>query len=73
MSFEVLFAGGLTCIIIYIISMCYLGIRMDVKKVEINLLTILILLCPLVNTVFALYFLHKNSDYKQSIKKLFND
>lgn len=73
MSFEVLFTGGLACIIMYIISMCYLGVRMDVKKVEVNLLTILIVLCPLVNTVFALYFLHKNSDYKQSIKRLFDD
>lgn len=73
MSFEVLFAGGLACIIIYIISMCYLSIRMDVKKVEINLLTILIVLCPLVNTIFALYFLHKDSDYKKSIKRLFDD
>lgn len=73
MSFEVLFAGGLACIIIYIISMCYLGIRMDAKRVEVNLLTILILLCPILNTVLALYFLHKDSDYKKSIKRLFDD
>lgn len=73
MSFEVLFAGGLACIIIYLISVCYIGVRIDNRKVEANLLIILILLCPLVNTIFALYFLHKNSDYKQSIKELFND
>lgn len=73
MSFEVLFAGGLACIIIYLISVCYIGVRIDNRKVEVNLLIILILLCPLVNTIFALYFLHKNSDYKQSIKELFND
>lgn len=73
MNFEVLFAGGLACIIIYLISVCYIGVRIDNRKVEVNLLIILILLCPLVNTIFALYFLHKNSDYKQSIKELFND
>lgn len=73
MSCGALFAGGLVCIIIYLISVGYIGIRMDTRKVETNLLTILILLCPLVNTIIALYFLHKNSDYKKSIKRLFND
>lgn len=73
MSCGVLFAGGLVCIIIYLISIGYIGIRMDTRKVETNLLTILILLCPLVNTIIALYFLHKNSDYKKSIERLFND
>lgn len=73
MSFGVLFAGGLACIIIYLVSVGYIGVRMDTRKVETNLLTILILLCPLVNTIIALYFLHKNSDYKKSIERLFND
>lgn len=73
MSFEVLFAGGLACITIYLVSVGYIGVRMDIRKVETNLLTILILLCPLVNTIIALYFLHKNSDYKKSIERLFND
>lgn len=27
----------------------------------------------ILNTLFALYFLHKNSDYKKSIEELFND
>lgn len=73
MSFEVLFVGGLACIAIYLVSVSYIGVRMDTRKVETNLLTILILLCPLVNTIIALYFLHKNSDYKKSIERLFND
>ena len=50
-----------------------MGYRMDLKNIEINLLTILILMCPLVNTMFALYLIHKNSDYKKSIRELFND
>ena len=73
MSFEVLLIGGIFSIIIYLISICYIGARMDAKGVEVNLLTISILLCPILNTICALYFLHKNSDYKKSIKKLFND
>ena len=73
MSFEVMLIGGLVCVLIYLVSMGYISARMDAKRVEVNLLTILILLCPLVNTIIALYLLHKNSDYKKSIKKLFND
>mgnify|MGYP007099469989 CR=1 FL=1 len=73
MSFDELFFIGIFSIIIYLISICYIGARMDAKGVEVNLLTISILLCPILNTICALYFLHKNSDYKKSIKKLFND
>lgn len=65
--------GGIVCALIYFVSMGYISVRMDTKRVETNLLTILILLCPLVNTIIALYLLHKKSDYKKSIEKLFND
>lgn len=73
MSFGELFIIGLICIVIYLASCFYISYRMDLKKVEINLLTILILMCPLVNTMCALYLIHKNSDYKKSIRELFND
>lgn len=73
MSSDVLFIGGLFSVIFYLISVAYIGNRMDDKRAEVNLLTILILLCPILNTVLALYFLHKGSDYKKSIKRLFND
>lgn len=73
MSFDELFFIGIFSIIIYLISICYIDARMDAKGVEVNLLTISILLCPILNTICALYFLHKNSDYKKSIEKLFND
>lgn len=73
MSSDVLFIGGLFSMIFYLISLGYIGARMDAKRVEVNLLTILILLCPILNTVLALYFLHKDSDYKKSIKRLFDD
>ena len=65
--------GGIVCALIYFVSMGYISVRMDTKRVQTNLLTILILLYPLVNTIIALYLLHKNSDYKKSIEKLFND
>lgn len=73
MNFEDSVLIGIFSIVVYLISLGYIGARMDDKRVEINLLTILILLCPILNTVLALYFLHKDSDYKKSIKRLFND
>ena len=72
-SFDMLFFGGLFSIIIYLASCFYISYLMDLKNVEINLLTLFIVLCPLINTICALYFVHKNSDYKKSIEKLFND
>lgn len=68
-----IFEGVFFSIVIYLVSCIYMGYRMDLKNIEINLLTILILMCPLVNTMFALYLIHKNSDYKKSIRELFND
>jgi hypothetical protein len=73
MSIEGLIIIGLFSIVIYLASCIYMGYRMDLKNVETNLLTILILVCPLVNTMCALYLIHKNSDYKKSIRELFND
>lgn len=73
MSFEELLIIGIICIVIYLASCFYISYRMDLKKVEINLLTLLIVICPLINTICALYLVHKNSDYKKSIEKLFND
>ena len=73
MSFGELLIIGLICIVIYLASCFYISYRMDLKKVEINLLTLLIVFCPLINTICALYLIHKNSDYKKSIRELFND
>lgn len=73
MSIEGLIIIGLFSIVIYLASCIYMGYRMDLKNVETNLLTILILVCPLVDTMCALYLIHKNSDYKKSIRELFND
>lgn len=60
-------------IILYIFSIFYMEDRREEKHVETNLLTLVISFCPIVNTILAIYFMHKNSDYKKSIEKLFND
>lgn len=73
MSFGGLLIIGLICIVIYLASCFYISYLMDLKHVEMNLLTLFIVLCPLINTICALYFVHKNSDYKKSIEELFND
>ena len=59
--------------ILYIFSIRYMEDRREGNRVEVNLLTLVISFCPIVNTIFAIYFMHKNSDYKKSIEKLFND
>lgn len=73
MSFGELLIIGMICIVIYLASCFCICYRMDLKKVEINLLTLVITYCPIINTLIAIYFMHKNSDYKKSIEKLFND
>ena len=73
MSFGELLIIGIICIVIYLARCLYISYPMDHKKVEINLLTLQIVICPLINTICALYLVHKNSDYKKSIEKLFND
>lgn len=60
-------------VILYIFSVFYMEDRREEKRVEANLLTLVITYCPIVNTILAIYFMHKNSDYKKSIEKLFND
>lgn len=60
-------------VILYIFSIFYMEDRREEKRVEANVLTLVISFCPIVNTILAIYFMHKNSDYKKSIEKLFND
>lgn len=60
-------------VILYIFSAFYMEDRREEKRVKANLLTLVISFCPIVNTVLTIYFMNKNSDYKKSIEKLFND
>ena len=70
---PVIVVGSFILLILYIFSILYMEDRREEKRVEANLLTLVISFCPIVNTILAIYFIHKNSDYKKSIEKLFND
>ena len=60
-------------VILYIFSIFYMEDRREEKRVKANLLTLVIIYCPIINTVLTIYFMNKNADYKKSIEKLFND
>lgn len=70
---PVIVVGSFILLILYIFSIFYIEDRRVEKRVEANLLTLVITYCPIINTILAIYFMHKNSDYKKSIEKLFND
>lgn len=70
---PVIVIGSFVLLILYLFSIFYIEDRRVEKRVEANLLTIVIAFCPIINTVLTIYFMHKKSDYKKSIKKLFND
>lgn len=65
--------GAIILFIPYVFSIFYIEDRRVEKRVEANLLTLVITYCPIINTLIVIYFMHKNSDYKKSIEKLFND
>lgn len=59
--------------VFYLFSIFYMEDRRVEKRVKANLLTLVIIYCPIINTVLTIYFMNKNADYKKSIEKLFND
>lgn len=70
---PVIVIGAFVLLVFYIFSIFYMEDRRVEKRVEANLLTLVIIYCPIINTVLTIYFMNKNSDYKKSIEKLFND
>ena len=70
---PVIVVGSFILLIFYLFSIFYIEDRRVEKRVEANLLTLVITYCPIINTLIVIYFMHKKSDYKKSIKKLFND
>lgn len=60
-------------LVFYLFSIFYMKDRRVEKRVKANLLTLVIIYCPIINTVLTIYFMNKNADYKKSIEKLFND
>ena len=70
---PVIAMGAFVLLVFYLFSIFYMEDRRVEKRVKANLLTLVITYCPIINTLIAIYFMHKNSDYKKSIEKLFND
>lgn len=70
---PVIVIGSFILLIFYLFSIFYIEDRRVEKRVKANLLTLVITYCPIINTLIAIYFMHKKSDYKKSIEKLFND
>ena len=65
--------GAFVLLVFYLFSIFYMEDRRVEKRVKANLLTLVIIYCPIINTVLMIYFMNKNADYKKSIEKLFND
>lgn len=65
--------GAFVLLVFYLFSIFYMEDRRVEKRVKTNLLTLVIIYCPIINTVLTIYFMNKNADYKKSIEKLFND
>lgn len=70
---PVIAMGAFVLLVFYFLSIFYMEDRRVEKRVKANLLTLVIIYCPIINTVLTIYFMNKNADYKKSIEKLFND
>ena len=70
---PVIAMGAFVLLVFYFFSIFYMEDRRVEKRVKANLLTLVIIYCPIINTVLTIYFMNKNADYKKSIEKLFND
>lgn len=70
---PVIVIGAFVLFVFYLFSIFYMEDRRVEKRIKANLLTLVIIYCPIINTVLTIYFMNKNADYKKSIKELFND
>lgn len=70
---PVIAMGVFVLLVFYFFSIFYMEDRRVEKRVKANLLTLVIIYCPIINTVLTIYFMNKNADYKKSIEKLFKD
>lgn len=67
-----IFLCSLFLVLIYIVSMVYIAIICDKKCVELNILTLFLIMCPVLNSLLSLYFLNKQAHYKESLERIFN-
>ena len=60
-------------LVIYLISSFTLANRCDQKQVPDNCLIWFLIMCPIINTILAIYFCYKHNNYKESLKILFSN
>jgi quinol-cytochrome oxidoreductase complex cytochrome b subunit len=59
--------------IVYFCSIGAIASKVERKKIETNILIFLLAFTPIVNTLVVLIYTCKHSNFKQSLKELFND
>lgn len=62
--------------VVFIVYFCSIGAiasKVERKKIEINILILLLAITPIVNTLVVLIYTCKHCNFKQSLKELFND
>ena len=71
---ELLFSMFLVgMLIVYFCSIGAIASKVERKKIEANILIFLLAFTPIVNTLVVLIYTCKHSNFKQSLKELFND
>ena len=58
---------------IWVISSIALANRCEQKQVPGNCLIWFLIICPIINTILAIYFCYKQNNYKESLKILFSN
>ena len=58
---------------IWVISSIALANRCEQKQVPGNCLIWFLIICPIINTILAIYFCYKHNNCKKSLKILFSD
>lgn len=67
----IIFYAGI--FIVYFCSIGAIASKVERKHIETNILILLITFTPIVNTLVILAYTCKHSNFKQSLKDLFND
>ena len=67
--------GIIICIsyIIYVVSIIGTVLSYIEKDIEAGCLSILLVICPVVNTVIFILFIYSNSKAKETIRKIFTN
>jgi hypothetical protein len=66
-----MFLAGM--LIAYFCSIGAIAAKVERKKIEVNILILFLAFTPIVNTLVVIIYTCKHSNFKQSLKELFND